>query len=91
MRTYSVNGKGHKMLARLEEGPTTRGELQRVAVPEGNRAKRTRLHRLLDAMKADGFAVRIDGEWVMTDQGADALQCLRAGYPVQIQPKVDAA
>lgn len=88
-RTYSVGGKGHRMLARLEEGPATARELKDVAVPDGGKRWR-RAHRLLDALREDQLAWSRYGLFHLTDSGRDALACLRLGHPVTLgaQPTV---
>ena len=87
MREYTPYGKGHRMLARLEEGPASGGELRRVADPTGSKKKRDRLWRVVRALKEDGFALRDEaGFYALTRAGADALTCLRGGQPVFVEP-----
>jgi hypothetical protein len=80
-RTYSAHGKGHRMLARLEAGPATTGELCFAADPRAEGHRRGKGRRVLEALTADTLARPIgSGFYVLTPAGADVLACLRGGH-----------
>lgn len=83
MREYTPYGKGHRMLARLDEGPASGAELRRIADPRAAGRKQQRLWRVVRALKDDGLVHRdMVGFYALTPSGVDALTCLRAGKPV---------
>lgn len=83
IRTYDVGGKGHRMLARLEEGPATGADLRDAAMPTGPAQKRQRMWNVVRALLEDGLAEHVGHEcYIITAAGRDALETLRHGAKV---------
>lgn len=77
MSTYTANGSGHRVLARLEEGPARYGDIVKIVRGgRSNREAKTKAHYLFEALKRDGLA--IDGLKI-THAGREALAHLRNG------------
>lgn len=89
MSTYSVGGKGHRILARLEDGEATGGELIDIAAGiGGDHRKRRKSWNILKTLRDDGLAWVDGGFYRITQDGADALTCLRSGRDAVIETAV---
>lgn len=89
MRTYTPNGRGHLMLARLEDGPCESSMLRTAADPFAVGKRRQKLWRVIKALRCDGL-VHAD-RWALydlTQAGRDALGCLAIGQPVVVEHPV---
>lgn len=83
IRTYNAGGKGHRMLARLEEGPATGADLRDAALPTGSAQKRQRMWNVIRALLEDGLAEHVGHEcYIITAAGRAALATLRQGVKV---------
>lgn len=89
MRTYTPSGKGHVMLAKLEEASAKRIDLELAAAPHTSASKRRKLWRVVLALREDGLVwASNDALYHLTPAGVDALNCLREGYPVYVAEPV---
>lgn len=85
--TWSVNGRGHRVLRALADGPLPPEELIALVAPCGSYGRRKRAHFLLVSM-VDAGLVRRSGLLrihQITRQGREALDDLDAGFPVRLE------
>lgn len=78
MSVYAANGCGHRILARLEEGPAGFADLVKAARANGcsqSKGKR-KAHFVLGALERDGL---VDDRRGLTAKGREALADMRDG------------
>lgn len=86
--TFSVNGRGHRILRALADGPLPPEALIELVAPCGSYGRRKRAHFLLVSM-VDHRLVRRSGllrTHHITREGREALADLDAGFPVRTEP-----
>lgn len=81
--SFSVEGKAHRMLARLHSGPARLNDLAELIRTENQNAKaaRGRTLQFLAALRAEALIITLDGTHYLTPEGADALTGLDYGQP----------
>lgn len=80
--TLSHRGPAHLALARLAQGPATLSELRFSAHATGR--DRQRLWHMATNLRRAGLIARDEMGYRLTEDGADALDRLRAGADVEI-------
>jgi hypothetical protein len=84
MTAFSVQGRGHHILSRLDASPTVSADLLHATGADTRKA-RAKAWRALMALK-DADLIQVDeGLYFITQAGRDALACLRSGKPVVIE------
>ena len=86
--TWSVNGRGHRILRALADGPLPPEDLIDLVAPCGSYTKRKAAHFLLVSL-VDHHLVRRSGLLrihYLTREGREALADLDAGFPVEPEP-----
>lgn len=78
---FKPNGRSHRVLSRLSEGPASFGELQDVAKYRCN-SDRSKAWHLLTALIRAGFVVNTGRQYAITPSGMEALSDLREGFSV---------
>lgn len=81
MAHYRAEGRAHRMLQRLAEGPARTLELKIVAHPEEGSRRRNKCWHTVAQLRADLLIDRIGAAFAITQAGIDALACLNGGHP----------
>ena len=83
MSEYQPNGKAHRTMEQLAESSASDGELRRALLRTDHAGGPARkLWYITNAMRRDGLLERRGCCWSLTEAGWQALNTLRAGYPV---------
>lgn len=85
--TFSVDGRGHRVLRALADGPLPPEELIDLVAPCGTYSRRKRAHFLLVSMIEAGLVRRAGflRSHQITRGGREALTDLNAGCPVHLE------
>lgn len=87
---YDPEGKAHKTLRQLTDGPKTQGELRASTMIEMTANRRRKHYYITMALVTSGFIRQSQGIYALTEDGRDALADLNDGRPVfvGVEPRV---
>lgn len=82
---YHPGHRSHFALAHLEAGPADLSELTRY-LDAASPTTRNKAYWIMEALIDDGFVWLAQGDYRLTEDGARALERLRAGEVVDTRP-----